>query len=710
MGTTVKTRNSKDSLRWRFDVNTFRLIGRELITDRITAVFELTKNCYDANSTKVELEFYNVGEKKVSSKILIKDNGIGMSFKDIRDKWMVVGTNSKRKTLYSPKPFKRRFVGEKGIGRFAVDKLGSKLTIRTKQKGEHNWLIVHIDWDKYEKLSKFKKLTLFTDIDNFYEYKTGLASEHGTTLEITNVNEFWSINDFERLEKELSKIVSPFYPLNPPFDILLSSNENSEQYNKKPIKADEIQYASHKFSLSFNKKDNIQEVLKFNENTGRVFKTDSEIRSFGPINITIYHFDEKAKRKYNASFKNDETRIDGMKIYRDGVLTTPFAEFEAHPDKKRDILGIDKRLWRDIFNRVSSREIIGIVDITKENNPFIIDATNRQDFIDRQEYRDLKEFIIHQLDVISQLKIFERDHNKKSASEALEKANTEVKYFIEAIHEIEIEHPEIKKLLKPLKVQAKEVSTSISYGLLEQKKAEVDFSRKETIYLSLMSLQDYASKLAHAVRTSLSKIRDMAAFLKDKFPNPRLEGVFKEYATLIFEEMMTLTKVVDFMLSYASSDMDFADLNIKKVIDNLFSVYKTSFSSEHINATYEISDEVILYANKKFFEDILENLISNSVKALQKKKNKIIKCVGYVEDENFIIIFSDNGIGMKKANEEKIFDIYFTTTAEQGGAGLGLFIVKTRVEALNGKIEIIKSEFEPEGASFKITLPFLKNN
>src|SRR5690606_13863655 len=101
--------------------------------------------------------------------------------------------------------------------------------------------------------------------------------------------------------------------------------------------------------------------------------------------------------RYNAAYKNDDTRIDGIKIYRDGVIATPFAEFQSDTDKRRDILGIDKRRWRGTFDKIGTREIIGIVDITKANNPHIIDATNRQDFIDNEEYRLLKEFIFEQL-------------------------------------------------------------------------------------------------------------------------------------------------------------------------------------------------------------------------------------------------------------------------------------------------------------------------
>ena len=54
-------------LKWRFDISTFRLIGRELITDRITALFELVKNCYDANATRVDVVFENVSYDKRSA-------------------------------------------------------------------------------------------------------------------------------------------------------------------------------------------------------------------------------------------------------------------------------------------------------------------------------------------------------------------------------------------------------------------------------------------------------------------------------------------------------------------------------------------------------------------------------------------------------------------------------------------------------------------
>ncbi len=735
------TNPEKNTLRWRFDVSTFRLIGRELITDRITALFELVKNCYDANSTRVDVVFENVSSINPESKITIRDDGYGMGFKDIRDKWMVIGTSSKRNEPYSPAPFNRRCVGEKGIGRFAVDKLGDKVNILTKKKGDTERLNVEIDWNKYE--TSFQegstatkddesylddvsqnyetkqvidsqnkiyqeKLLLFTDIDNKYQFEKAKISEQGTTLEVSGIREIWTEKDIDRLYKELTKLISPFYPLDPPFDIYITSNEYDKYKKETIVKVDSIQFASHSASLSFDKEGQTQEELYFDNDTGEIRNRSVSPKSFGLISMKLFYFNDSAKRQYHAKYKSDETRIDGIKIYRDGLITTPFAEFEAHPDKKRDILGIDKRLWRDIFNRLSTRDIIGIVDITKENNPNIVDATNRQDFVDNIEYRELKQFIISQIDVFSELRIFEREKRKANVADDLKKASEDVSDFVKTIEVIEKNNPSLKRELSPLKRQAKQVNSVVKKGISEQKKAEKDFLRKENIYLSLMSLQDYAANMSHAVRTSLGKIKDKAEFFKLHYPNHELEEFFKLYAIEIFEEMTVLSKVINYMLSYAGSNIPFDDFDVKKLIENLFEEYQFRFENEEITPLIEIHDNFIINANRQFFADIFQNLIDNSIKALKKGENKRIKCTGYIENDSFILFFSDNGIGIKEEEREKVFELYHTSTAEDGGAGLGLFIVKTRIEALKGTVEVVDNEFLPTGATIKITLPFKK--
>ena len=709
-------------LKWRFDISTFRLIGRELITDRITALFELVKNCYDANATRVDVVFENVSydnavvddttkEVRVNpgSKVVIEDNGYGMSFEDIRDKWMVIGTASKRTSPFSPRPFGRRCVGEKGIGRFAVDKLGDKVNIVTKKEEDDRWLNVEIDWNSYfNEVSPDERehIRLFTDIGNKYDYldRNEGSGVSGTKLIVSSVREFWSKDDISRFYKEANKIVSPYTLLNPPFKIYITAREYG--WVEKPVEPDKIDFATEEAEITY--RDGIQETLYFDKDKGCIAKKDGPLRIFGGISLKIFYFDENARRNYYRKYKDVNNRIDGIKIYRDGIIATPFAEAEANPDRKRDILGIDKRLWQDIFNRISTREIIGILDITKDGNPKIMDATNRQDFIDNREYRELKEFILEQLRAFEELKIYKRELKRASVSDELKTAKENVDTFAHSVNRVIETNPDLKKDLQPLVEQATKAGTSVKKAIEEQKKAEKEYIRKENMYLSIMSLQEYAIHIAHAVRTSLGKIQRKAEFFDKYYPDPEEEEYFKLYAKEIYQEMLVLNQVIDFMLSYSKSGLNFEDLNLNELVSGLFKSYETSLKAENIRSVVEIPDNLRINTNRQFFMDILQNMISNSVKALKGVPDKTIKCSGYISENDLILSMSDNGIGIPLEKREWVFGVFNTTTAESGGAGIGLYVVKTRVESLKGKVEVVDSEFGKVGTTIKITLPFKK--
>lgn len=709
--------DNDQSLQWRVDVNAFRLLGRELITDRITAVFELVKNCYDANAEKVTVYFRDITTDPKNGQIIISDDGIGMSFLDIKDKWMVVGTNSKRAQLYSDPPYNRKFVGEKGVGRFAVDKLGERVKIKTKKIGDDKWLCVNINWDEYEELSVNTgkgQLSLFTDVKNRYNYEPGRTEEQGTQIIISKIYDTWKINDIERLYKELSKLVSPFYPVNPPFDIYLDSNEYST-YKDKPVKPDSVKYYSHYAEVQFDYEKELQESLHFNSKSGTIEKKHIPKQNFGPVRLRIFHFNENAKRKYRAAYKNDDTRIDGIKIYRDGIIATPFAEYEQDADKKRDVLGLDKRRYSGAFDTVGTKEVIGVLDITKAENPKIIDATNRQDFIDNEQYRNLKEFIINQLTAFEELKKHERIVKRTVVENQLIDASFDVKIFEKELQKIEkvidTDNPKAKENLLRLKEQAKSIHQTISKGISEQKKYQKEVERKEKVLYRLVSMQEFASLITHAVRTSIAKVKHLGEFFKLNYPNQNMEKYFKQYSILIYNEMQTLLSVTDFMLSFANIDEDsYEEFNVSALVTSLLvEQYRDVFIQENISLTVEIKDDFVIETNRDAFQDIFQNLVSNSIKALKDTTDKKIKCSGYLNTDSFILLFSDNGYGLDMNEKEWIFGLYNTRTAEQGGAGVGLYIVEKQILALNGTIEVIENEFKPTGATFKITIPFNKN-
>ena len=122
----------------------------------------------------------------------------------------------------------------------------------------------------------------------------------------------------------------------------------------------------------------------------------------------------------------------------------------------------------------------------------------------------------------------------------------------------------------------------------------------------------------------------------------------------------------------------------------------------------DFPDKLVLCANKQFFRDILQNLIDNSIKALSGVPKKVIRCSYEVNNDILEIVVSDTGVGIPIEDREQVFALYYTTTEHQGGAGIGLYVVKTRVESLRGTVSVVDSEFGDIGTTIKIIIPFKK--
>lgn len=123
-------------------------LGRELVTDFVTALVELIKNSYDADAygVKIILDKPNTPQ----SRIILIDTGTGMTQSDFENKWMVIGTNNKITEPYTPKG--RKKAGKKGIGRFSVERLAEKVKIFSFPESESPYR-VDINWNSFEEIN-----------------------------------------------------------------------------------------------------------------------------------------------------------------------------------------------------------------------------------------------------------------------------------------------------------------------------------------------------------------------------------------------------------------------------------------------------------------------------------------------------------------------------------------------------------------------------
>jgi signal transduction histidine kinase len=632
-----------------------------------------------------------------------------MSKEDIASKWMTIGTNSKRKETHSPEPFFRVFLGEKGIGRFAIEKIADYITLESKQLNSDITHKLIVNWSIYEDSSKKNNSKLFTNMLNQYEpIKETNNSSSGTILTFENLKEVWTDLDIKRIKRELSKLVSPI-------------DENSNKYRFKIFVKEELEnvlfttedyeeiinssllYATKTYKISFNKE--FQQELHFNDDTKEIEILENKPYAFGPIKMNIYYFNSADKRKFKLAYKSKELQIDGFKVYRDGILATPFVETastEVGVDSYRDIFGVDKKRWSNTFNKLSTHDFIGIIEITKEFNPKIKDLTNRQDFEDTEEYKAFKEFIFNQLRQI-ELKL---EHEKKLIKEKeLEKLNTAQNEIIDIrghLDNLLEKEPALLESITPMYKYLDNVSDVLKVSSKEIDELNQTIERKEELYHSLMSLQEYAADLAHMVRNSLDKILSISRF----FVKHLADTKFFKKSNMLNNELLKMREDVNYMLDYAESGHKLREFDMSELILEAFDRFDEQFEKEKISIQVIKPESFPVTHVKTFVRDIFNNLISNSRRSLRKtdREKKIIKCTALKEEKEFIIIFSDNGIGIEDNIKDKIFDRYFSTNKDEGGSGIGLYVVKNNLKTLNGKIELINSEFET-GATFKITIP-----
>jgi len=211
---------SPNNLVFRVKPRLLRLLGDQLIRDANLAVFELVKNAYDADATccLVDLEHPDSPSR---ARIEIADDGCGMDEEILRNVWMVIATDfraEQRAAKQRTPRFKRFPLGEKGLGRLSVHKLGRFIRLITRVKGGEEF-VIEFDWDRLESTDELQHAAVKLvrrDPETFP------GSKHGTKVEVTLLRETWARGELRRLHRAVNSLCSPF---NGPtdFEVLLSA-------------------------------------------------------------------------------------------------------------------------------------------------------------------------------------------------------------------------------------------------------------------------------------------------------------------------------------------------------------------------------------------------------------------------------------------------------------------------------------------------------
>ena len=411
--------NQGNMLSFRISSGLKNIIGRDLISDKYIAMFELVKNSYDAGASRVNITFDQSDVGK--SQIVISDNGCGMTYDDIIGKWLFVAYSEKKLSNQKKASYrdniKREAAGAKGVGRFSCDRLGASLTLFTKTTGDSLTNVIDVNWNKFE----LDDTQEFVNIPVQYYTAMYLPSNfsNGTTLVVHDLREEWDRSELLKLRRSLMKLISPDANMGDlPFEINLivpSERENDNKIlEKKGINPDRdivnglihndilekmnIKTTSIEVTISEDGKLITSRLTDRGEYIFSVVEKNRDYFLLKNISIIVFYLNQSAKANFTRQMGGVTPKNYGsVFIYKNGFRINPYGE------PSQDFFGIDQRKAQGWKRFLGTREIMGRISIKGENEGFIETSSRAHGFIQTGAVEMLGNFFIEKV-----LKVLEK--------------------------------------------------------------------------------------------------------------------------------------------------------------------------------------------------------------------------------------------------------------------------------------------------------------
>jgi signal transduction histidine kinase len=398
-----------------FDVSTGlkTVLGRELITDDEVAIFELVKNSFDAGANTVKIYF---GDENV----VIADNGSGMSYDDLRDKWLFVAYSSKRDNQ-AEKGFRdvvaqrKHYAGSKGIGRFSSDRLGRQIVLQTRPEKvtARTVHIISVNWERFEKDSKehFEKIPVQYAESNAFEVpkefgQFGSTLKHGTVIEIQKLRRGWDRGRILALKSSLAKLINPFGDKGDRFSIFLVAPSeaatdkqiavSAAKLGDEPLPRDIVNgrvgnfiFAALEEKTTFIrvhiKGANIESSLT---DRGELIYRIREPNPYKHLEHSgflceMYYLNQSAKLTFARRVGLPSVQFGSVFLFRNGFRVYPIGE------DGNDWFGFDRRKQQGYARFLGTREIIGRVDVYGSDEDFQEASSRNQGLIETPAVKQL---------------------------------------------------------------------------------------------------------------------------------------------------------------------------------------------------------------------------------------------------------------------------------------------------------------------------------
>jgi len=739
-----------------FSINSRLLeeLGENLVTKNHVALAELIKNAYDADTTKVLVEFENARKRKdKKSEICIVDNGVGMTFEQVRDHWMQIATPDKRRNPLTAR-FGREKTGDKGIGRFACRRLADELQLITQAETDDDddrlqRTSFHIPWDDYDQTSQIEEVPVAVTVERIDDDETG------TDLKLIELNDVWNQQSFDTLRRNILTLTivgeqnRDGFAYDPGFNVEFDAEEFDKGAGTLLEQFHEAGWGRLEGKIDSEGRVRLKLEAKLIGEPEYTLPTKFPGLSDTELKISYLPWKKEHFRDPQTLSKSNAREImkeySGVRVYKSGFRVFPYGDRDddwlgieryhskrkGKPDEELEVmeenLDYHRGFEEAMLSHPRNEQLVGQVNVSSEAD--LIDKTNREGFVQNETFENLKKAIRLSLQWMTlHYSHYQYEKQKKERKESAENLQ-------ETMDEegddtpVPVDDPDIQASFEIIDYvneswsqQIPSDEREISDELVEQAttRLRTDLENKESqirFYQSAFSVTQLIFNFSHELRGVIGSLGTNAGTVERIAEG--LSGEAKSDLLDVAEDLDSMRERIQDQMSMFGTLMDQSRERSKtnQDIDDVYGSVKTTvqpvidYHDIELNASASDLPRTPDMFESEIFS-VLLNLVTNSIKATiaADTEGSEILVEATEINEGIRLRVYDNGIGLPESEWETAFDELVTDVDGTlyprlrdeihddllelvgSGTGLGLPIVRNIARDYGGDARFVDAE------------------